>query len=227
MKRLSFFITLFCISCLFADKIDQKKEVSKAMGHLIKENLDQLNIPVDLDLLIEGIKDAQKGLSSPLDEEKCFQLIEQMQQIKNEKQAEKNLKEAEEFLAKLSQKKPIRSLENNLIFYQITQEGKGAALKQYHNPLLSYVGKYLDGTEIGASLEGERVDLQQTIPGFTKAILGMKEGESRTIYIHPSLAHGNSTLFRPNALIIFEVTLHQVDCTAQLPSEIAEEKATF
>ena len=49
--------------------------------------------------------------------------------------------------------------------------------------------------------------IKQSIPGFAKGMLGMKEGEKRVLYIHPELAYGLTGQLPPNSLLIFEVEI--------------------
>ena len=49
--------------------------------------------------------------------------------------------------------------------------------------------------------------IKQSIPGFAKGLVGMKEGEKRILYIHPELAYGLAGHLPPNSLLIFEVEI--------------------
>lgn len=51
------------------------------------------------------------------------------------------------------------------------------------------------------------ISLDETIPGFSKGIVGMKEGEKRTLYIHPDLAYGVNGSLPPNSLLTFEIEI--------------------
>ncbi len=42
-------------------------------------------------------------------------------------------------------------------------------------------------------------------------LLGMKEGEKRTLYIHPELGFGTADTFFPNSLLVIEVEVVQAD----------------
>lgn len=51
------------------------------------------------------------------------------------------------------------------------------------------------------------ISLDETIPGFNKGLIGMKEGEKRTLFIHPDYGYGTSGYLPPNSLLTFEVEL--------------------
>ena len=54
------------------------------------------------------------------------------------------------------------------------------------------------------------ISIPDTIPGFATGVVGMLEGEERTIYIHPELAYGVSGIkLKPNKLVVIEVNLAQ------------------
>jgi peptidylprolyl isomerase len=89
--------------------------------------------------------------------------------------------------------------------YKVEKAGEGVTVQEHDSPLLRYTGKFLDGTVFGSSKEDELISLDETLPGFTKGIIGMKEGEKRTLFIHPDLGYGTSGYLPPNSLLTFEV----------------------
>jgi peptidylprolyl isomerase len=217
MKYLIFSF-LISFNCLFA-KEPSKEELSKAMGHLIKENLDALDIELDFSKVLEGIEEAQKGVPSPMDEQKCLEMLSKLQEQKIDDSASINLQAAENFLASNRYKPQIHVFFDGEIQYEIINEGSGDTLKGYHLPIMNFQARYSDGTTIGEKAYQETVDLDATIPGFRKAVLGMKIGEKRIIYLHPKWAHNDESLYRPQSLIIFDVEL--VDLNQKQP-EIAD-----
>ena len=98
-------------------------------------------------------------------------------------------------------------VEEGKLHYKIEVSGDGAEVQPHFSPLVRYAGKFLDGTTFGSSKEDEMISLDETIPGITKGIVGMKEGEKRTIFIHPELGYGTSGNLPPNSLLAFEVEI--------------------
>lgn len=186
------------------EELDVKK-VSEAMGFLIAKNLEDLGLKLDVDLVMKGLTDAKQGKTSPLTEEECIAAIGKIQENHLKETGEKNLAKANQFLSDNAKKKGIHQLEDGKLQYKIEEEGKGAAITASHCPLITYTGKYLDGTVFGMSEEAEVVALDSTIEGFSKGLIGMKEGETRTLYIHPDLGYQNTGMLLPNSLLIFEV----------------------
>jgi len=74
--------------------------------------------------------------------------------------------------------------------------------------LINYTGKYIDGTVFGSSETAGgpiTVPIDQTIPGFSKGIVGMKEGEKRRLFVHPDMGYGTTGQLPPNSMLIFDI----------------------
>lgn len=192
------------------EQIDLNK-VSEAFGHLIGKNLQTLGLEFDVTKVIKGIQDSIAGKDSPMSETECIQAVSVIQENAFQQQAKVNLQIAEEFLASNSKKSGIVEIEPNKLQYKIEQTGIGDTVKPHYTPTIRYTGKFADGNVFGASREGEAISLDETLPGFTKAIIGMREGERRTIYIHPELGYGTSGYLPPNSLLTFEIEILKAD----------------
>jgi peptidylprolyl isomerase len=190
--------------------------ISEALGHLISKNLANLSPEFDIESVIKGLKDAMGGISSPLTEEQTIEAIQKIQEKTFQKLATENLKEAQDFLDLNAKKENVISLESGKIQYVTNHAGKGAIVEASSNPLIKYKGKFLNGQVFGESELGETISLPDTFPGFSKALVGMKEGEVRTIYIHPELGYGTSGMLPPNSLLTFEVEI--------IKSHVADDK---
>jgi peptidylprolyl isomerase len=124
-----------------------------------------------------------------------------------QKTSEENLVKAETFLTTNSKQDGIVALEEGKLQYKRIHEGSGAIVEEHFTPMIRYVGRFLDGKVFGESQEEELISLDETIPGFQKAIVGMKEGEKREIFIHPDLAYGVNGYMPPNSLLKFEIEI--------------------
>lgn len=215
MKRI-LFASLFVCNCVFCEEkqTDDVAKLSEAMGQLIGKNLHSMGVQIDIDALVRGMKEGCQGTDLALSEDECIEAIAQIQEKSLALQAEKNLKEANDFLKNNEKNKDIISLEKGKVQYQVTHAGSGDAVQPYNAPLLRYHGRYLNGESIGSSTDSEIISLDETIDGFSKGIIGMREGEKRTIYIHPELGYGPNSLSMPNALLIFEVEVIRADASA-------------
>ncbi len=187
-------------------KVEQDvRKISKAFGHIIGQNLESLGLNFDLKEVILGIEECIKGESSPLTESECIQAISLMQENAFQVQCDENLKLAEEFLTKNAKEKNVVVVEKGKLHYVLLQEGQGTEVKPHDSPMIRYVGKFIDGKVFGESQEDEVISLDETILGFNKSIVGMKEGEKRRIYIHPEFGYGKAGFLPPNSLLTFEI----------------------
>lgn len=189
-------------------------KVSEAFGHLIGKNLETLGFEFDMQQVIKGMQDSLAGKTPPMNETECVQAISIVQEEAFQKLATKNLKLATQFLAKNEKEAGIIELEKGKLQYRIEKEGTGAVVEKHHSPMIHYTGKFLDGKVFGASQEDELISLDETIPGFSKGIVGMKEGEHRTIFIHPDLGYGMTGYLPPNSLLIFDIEVLQANAPA-------------
>lgn len=187
---------------------EDMKQLSKTFGHFIGKNLKAPGINLDLDLIIEGIRDGAAGKPAPMTDQEFEKKMALLQAQAFSKLSEENLKAANEFLEKNKSAKGIIVLEPGKLQYEIMQEGKGETVTAESTPLINYKGSYLNGTVFGNSQDSGgpiAIPLSQTVPGFSKGITGMKEGEKRKLFIHPDLGYGANGALQPNALLVFEV----------------------
>lgn len=195
-------------------KIDIQK-VSQAFGHLISKNLDSLGFEFDMNDVIKGMEDSIAGKESPMNETECVQAISLVQEEAFQKLASQNLNEANTFMAKNAKDEGVVVLEKDKLQYKLEKKGEGAVVEEHFSPMIRYTGKFLDGKVFGSSQEDELISLDETIPGFTKGIVGMKEGEKRTIFIHPDLGYGTSGYLPPNSTLVFEIEVVKANASPE------------
>jgi peptidylprolyl isomerase len=183
----------------------QISKISEAFGHLIGKNIETIGIRFDIAHVIKGLEDAAAGKDSPMTEAECVQAITIAQETAFKEQSLDNLEKADAFLAQNAKVKGIVVLEEGKLQYKVEQQGEGEEVQEHFSPLIRYTGRHLDGSVFGSSKEDEMISLDETIPGFSKGLVGMKEGEKRTLFIHPELAYGTSGYLPPNSLLTFEI----------------------
>ena len=107
-----------------AEKFAQSKneKFSEALGHLIGQQLQSLEIPLDLNAIVKGIQDEREGASSPLTEEECVSALNLLMQESLLNKKEKNLQEAENFLQNNQKKENISSLEEGKIQFEVLKK---------------------------------------------------------------------------------------------------------
>jgi peptidylprolyl isomerase len=206
------------------DDIDIKK-VSEAFGHFIGKNLKTSGLNFDTDSFIQGIRNGQEGKPSPLTEKEYEQQMMLLQERAFKKLADDNLSAAEGFLKKNAKEKGIIEVDPGKVQILTVKEGKGEAVKDGDSPQIQYTGSYIDGTVFGSSQDAGgsiTIPLDQTIPGFSKGLKGMKEGEVRKIFVHPDAGYGKTGHLPPNSLLIFEVELIKANNKDALDASLSE-----
>jgi peptidylprolyl isomerase len=194
-------------------QIDIKK-LSEAFGNFIGKNLKTPGISFDLESLIKGIRDGAAGKPSPLNEQEYEDMMAAFQEKAFKEIATRNLKNANEFMTKNANEQGVVEIEPGKLQYFILREGSGPAVTQQSTPMINYTGKYLDGSIFGSSEEVGgpiTIPINQTIPGFSKGVLGMKEGEKRRLFVHPDFGYGTTGQLPPNELLIFEIEVIKAD----------------
>ena len=241
--RIFSFLSLLILSSLYAEEnlaTNSNKEaalptvesrsieiakISEAFGHVISKNLANIGVQFDMAQVIKGLQDATAGKESPMSETECIQAIASVQETVFKELCTENLKRADTFLAENAKTKDIVSMEDGKIQYMIVSQGDGALVEEHFSPLIRYTGKHLDGTVFGSSKEEEKISLDEIIPGLKAGLLGMKEGEKRTVYIHPDMAYGTNGYLPPNSLLTFEVEIVKANAPIQEES-ISESRAS-
>jgi peptidylprolyl isomerase len=204
-------------------------KISEAFGHVISKNLETIGVKFDMARVIKGLQDAMAGKESPMTEMECIQAIASVQEKVFKELCVENLKRAETFLSENSKTEGVVALEDGKVLYQITAAGNGDTVEQHFAPLIRYTGKFIDGTVFGASKEEEMISLDEIIPGLKAGLLGMKEGEKRTVHIHPDMAYGTNGQLPPNSMLTFDIEIVKANAPIKeadaAPSETKQEIA--
>ena len=189
-------------------------KISEAFGHFIGRNLNTPGVKLDVAAVVKGIQEGAAGKPAPLSDKEYEDKMQQLQKVAFARLADQNLKAANDFMKDNSAKADIVVVEPGKLQYTVLEKGNGTEVKPNGNPMINYTGKYIDGTTFGSSAQDGgpiSIPLDQTIPGFSKGIQGMKEGEKRRLFVHPDLGYGTLGNLPPNSLLIFEVEVVKAD----------------
>ena len=183
-------------------------KVSEALGHFIGRNLNTTGIKFDLENLVKGLREGAAGKPAPMSDADYEKAMTELQQKAFNATAEEKLAAANKFMQENVKEKNIVEVTPGILQYTILTEGNGPVVPEHGSPLINYVGKYQDGTVFGSSENAGgpiAVPIDQTIPGFSKGIAGMKEGEKRRLFVHPEAGYGTNGQLPPNSLLIFDI----------------------
>ncbi|MCH5303043.1 MAG: FKBP-type peptidyl-prolyl cis-trans isomerase [Prevotella sp.] len=141
-----------------------------------------------------------------------------MQEIKA-KELEKvygpNKEAGEKFLAENGKKDGVVTLPSG-VQYKVIKEGTGAIPSDTSLVKVHYEGRLLNDTVFDSSYKrGEPITLRcnQTIKGWTDAMVHMPAGSTWEVYIPQELAYGEreQSLIKPFSMLIFKIELLEVN----------------
>ena len=208
-------------SALGQDKPDltnPKQRTSYAIGLDIAANLKAREIDLDAKALAAGIADAlaEKPALKPDEVREVLMKLQQEMMakgdVKNQADAEKNLKAGDAFLAENGKKEGVKTTTTGLQ-YKVLKSGSGASPKKTDSVKVHYHGTLIDGKVFDSSVQrGEPVTFQVdgVIPGWVEALQLMKVGDKWQLFIPSKLAYAERSpdpTIGPNATLVFEVEL--------------------
>ena len=132
-----------------------------------------------------------------------------------EKEYGPNKAEGVKFLADNAKKEGVKTLESG-VQYKVIKEGKGAIPTDSSMVKVHYEGKTIDGNVFDSSYKrGEPITLRcnQTIKGWTDAMVHMPAGSVWEVYIPQDLAYGEREqgMIKPFSMLKFKIELIEVN----------------
>jgi len=197
-------------------------QISYSIGMSIGEDIKSRNIQINPDILARGIADMVRGEDVALTKEEAMQILAKLQEKMakeqletTERMAQKNRVEGDAFLA-VNAKKSVITVTESGLQYKIITAGTGATPALDSVVKVDYRGFFINGQEFDSSYKrGEAVEfsVNSIIPGWTEALLMMKEGAKWKIFLPANLAYGEKgapPIIEPNSTLIFEVELKSI-----------------
>ncbi|WP_198265324.1 FKBP-type peptidyl-prolyl cis-trans isomerase [sulfur-oxidizing endosymbiont of Gigantopelta aegis] len=224
LKRILTSLSLACALPVIAlaqpQTIDQK--AAYAIGSNFIQSLKMQGIELEVDSVIEGIKDGSKGklvlstaeMKQALDAFKT-KLIKQQEKIQKASSG-KNIKAGKDFLAANKSKDGVITLKSGLQ-YKVIKSGSGASPKATDKVTTHYRGTLIDGTEFDSSYSRNQpatFSVNGVIPGWVEALQLMKAGDKWQLFIPANLAYGDrsvGSVITPNSTLIFDIELLKIN----------------
>jgi FKBP-type peptidyl-prolyl cis-trans isomerase len=205
--------------------------LSYTIGMDIGQSLAGQEMPLDIDILMQGLRDSYLGEETLLTQEEARsereQFIQQRQQRLAEQRSEEaqvNLEEGQAFLAANADKEGVTVTDSGLQ-YRVIEEGEGPRPDADDRVTVHYRGTLINGVEFDSSYardEPATFGLNQVIPGWTEGLQLMREGATYEFFIPSDLAYGEQGRpgpIGPNSTLIFEVELLEVQSSDDSASE--------
>lgn len=194
-------------------------KVNYGIGVETIRSFKQQGVEIDLDLVIQGMKDALSGQKLPFSEKELRKFMSDFQNELRQKQAvnrklaaQDNRKKSEDFLAANKAQEGVIVLPSGLQ-YRVLKAGYGKKPTDFDSVECRYRGTLINGSEFDSSDPAQPSTFKVSegiIPGWREALKLMPAGSKWQLFIPPQLAYGERGRGRdigPNEALIFEVEL--------------------
>ncbi len=193
-------------------KSDKEKD-SYAVGLNIGLGLRKQPVDLDTASVLRGMKDALNDSKPLLTPDEVGAALNELQGEAQKNAEERNMKEADDFLAANKTKDGVVTLPSGLQ-YKILTAGTGAKPTASDTVVCNYSGRLINGTEFDSSYKrGKPAEFPVggVIKGWTEALQLMPVGSKWQLYIPSDLAYGargaGGGAIGPNQALIFDVEL--------------------
>ncbi len=210
-----------------------KNDVSYAVGMNLAKALEEQSVPVDIDVLMQGVKDTLSGGKTRMTSAEALAVLKGLDidqrdveaGLNRKAAAEKNKREGEAFLAANKAKEGVVTLPSGLQ-YKIIKAGHGKTPAASDVVSVRYRGTFIDGKEFDNTFERQApvsFPVKAPIKGWTEALQLMPEGSRWQLFVPSDLAYGERgaggghggrraggprpQIVGPNTMLIFEVEL--------------------
>ena len=208
---------------------DDKAKASYALGANMGLQLHRADASVDVNILIQGLKDTINGGTARMTDEEIRAALTKFSgdvrthmEEKRKLDAEKNKNEGEAFLATNKTNTGVVTTASGLQ-YKVLTEGTGAKPTLTDTVVCNYRGTLLNGKEFDSSYKRNQplsFPVNGVIKGWTEALQLMPVGSKWQLFIPADLAYGERGAgqdIEPNSTLIFEVELLSIKPKESLP----------
>jgi FKBP-type peptidyl-prolyl cis-trans isomerase len=210
---------------------DEDQRAAYAIGMNIAESLSRTGVELDIDAVVQGLRDGSSQSDSLMTRTEIVQTLQSFQSRaqqammeKQQQEADKNLTEGEAFLAENAERDDVHVTDSGLQ-YMVLEKGDGESPEAGDTVLVHYHGTLIDGTVFDSSRDrGEPVTFRVdgVISGWTEALQMMHVGDRWRLFIPPDLAYGERSpgpQIPPNATLIFDVELLGIEDGESAPGQ--------
>ena len=195
------------------------EQASYGIGTSIGRNLLADELEINVEALVQGIKDALTKAEPRLTPAQISAALAAFQQEMEGKAAaraktvgEKNIREGKAFLAANKTKPGVTTLPSGLQ-YNVLKKGNGPLPKLTDTVRTHYHGTLIDGTVFDSTVETKvpaTFPVGRVIRGWTEALQLMNVGSKWRLFVPSELAYGPQGYapdIGPHAVLIFDVEL--------------------
>ena len=222
-----FILAVTCLSLLAAtpvlaqDVTSDNEKVSYAVGWDMGTNIKRRVGELDVDTIIQAIRDAVNESEPRVSQEEMQQILIALQQQMRQEQlealrklAEENKAKSEAFLAENRGKTGIVALPSG-VQYRVIEEGDGQRPSLEDTVRVHYRGSKMDGREFDSSFARgtpEEFTVNAVLRGWQEVLPLMKEGSTWQVFVPPELAFGTrgQPPVGPNEALMFDLKLIEI-----------------
>lgn len=213
-------VILMTSTALGADMKTNEEIASYSIGHNIGNQVrgEQDVFKIDIDLVMQGLKDGFEGTDSPLSGEQITTAFEYIQKLTEEKAAEASKAASAgniAYLAENGNKDGVTTTDSGLQ-YEVITKGEGTESPAATDQVKThYHGTLTDGTVFDSSVaRGEPITfpVNGVIKGWVEALQLMHVGDKWKLTVPSELAYGAQAQGQipANSVLIFEVELIEI-----------------
>ncbi len=192
-----------------------------SFGNMLKQGG---NVDVDMERLMEGLKDSLDGSNPNLTEAQQQAIIAEIQanqqrmqqeaQVAQDAMATENSAAGTAYLADNAGKDGVMTTDSGLQ-YLVLEAADGDKPGATSRVRVHYEGRLIDGTVFDSSYQrGQPAEfgLNQVIPGWTEGLQLMNVGSKVRLFIPSDLAYGpgGTRGIPPNSVLVFDVELLEI-----------------
>lgn len=182
-----------------------RDKASYSFGMMIGSNLKKQGVDLDVNLLVQGIREATGDGKTLLSEEDAGTAIQAFEKDV----AAKKLQESKDFLLANKKRPGVKSTASGLQ-YKVLKAGKGPKPLAADSVTVVYRGTFVNGNEFDSS-QGKpfTIGVADVIPGWQEALQLMEVGSKWQLFIPSELAYGDQGQppIGPNATLVFDLEL--------------------
>ena len=200
-----------------APLVTMKEKLSYSTGVMTARTLKKNDVEFDVDILMQGMRDALEGGPLRMGEKELKMVLSSMQaditrKMSNDRQNKANTarEKGNIFQGEYKSKPGVVVLPGNLMYRVITQ-GKGDKPSEVGTVVVRYRGTFVDGTEFDATPEGKTTTIRMAdvITGWREVLKRIPAGSTIELVVPPAQAYGTRGAgnIGPNETLVFNIEL--------------------
>ncbi len=187
-----------------------REKASYSFGMTMGSRLKKQDVDVDIELLIQGLKDSAGSGKVLLTDEQAMEAMQAFEKAIAQKQSADNV----QFLADNKKRTGVKTTDNGLQ-YKIVKAGSGPRPRVTDTVSVVYRGTFINGEEFDSS-GGKpfKIAVANVIEGWKEALQMMSVGSKWQLFVPAELAYGDQGFppaIGPNATLIFDIELLAIE----------------